>query len=181
MIILIGGVSCSGKTVMAQRLLEKYRIPYLSLDHLKMGLVRGTENCGFTPFDSDDFISQKLWPIVRSIIMTAVENNQSLIIEGCYLPPRELCSLPPEYAKEVRELYIIFSESYIRNNFESGILLHAGDIETRGEEDRPLEWFIKAHSQMRVQCLKYGAQFCEICNDYETDIAAGYAMLNARV
>ena len=36
MVILIGGASCVGKTLMAQKLMEKYSIPYLSLDHLKM-------------------------------------------------------------------------------------------------------------------------------------------------
>jgi adenylate kinase family enzyme len=42
MVILVGGVSCTGKTVMAQKLLEKYKIPYLSIDHIKMGLIRGS-------------------------------------------------------------------------------------------------------------------------------------------
>ncbi len=40
MIILIGGSSHTGKTLMAQKLLEKYKFPYLSIDHLKMGLIR---------------------------------------------------------------------------------------------------------------------------------------------
>ena len=40
MIILITGASHTGKTVLAQKLLEKYKIPYLSIDHLKMGLIR---------------------------------------------------------------------------------------------------------------------------------------------
>ena len=40
MIILITGASHTGKTLLAQRMLEKYRYPYLSIDHLKMGLIR---------------------------------------------------------------------------------------------------------------------------------------------
>ena len=40
MIILITGASHTGKTVLAQKLLEKYKYPYLSIDHLKMGLIR---------------------------------------------------------------------------------------------------------------------------------------------
>ena len=40
MVILIGGASHTGKTLLAQRLLEKYHAPYLSIDHLKMGLIR---------------------------------------------------------------------------------------------------------------------------------------------
>ncbi len=40
MIVLIGGASHTGKTSLAQKLLEKYKYPYLSIDLLKMGLIR---------------------------------------------------------------------------------------------------------------------------------------------
>ena len=40
MVILITGASHTGKTLLAQRMLEKYKYPYLSIDHLKMGLIR---------------------------------------------------------------------------------------------------------------------------------------------
>ena len=40
MIILIAGDTHTGKTILAQKLLEKYKYPYLSIDHLKMGLIR---------------------------------------------------------------------------------------------------------------------------------------------
>ena len=35
MIILITGASHTGKTLLAQKMLEKYKYPYLSIDHLK--------------------------------------------------------------------------------------------------------------------------------------------------
>jgi len=40
MIVIITGASHTGKTFLAQKLLEKYKYPYLSIDHLKMGLIR---------------------------------------------------------------------------------------------------------------------------------------------
>lgn len=60
MIILISAVGSTGKTLMAQKLLEKYHIPYLSIDHLKMGLYRGDKHCGFTPLDNTEIIGDKL-------------------------------------------------------------------------------------------------------------------------
>ena len=85
MIILITGASHTGKTVLAQKLLEKYQYPYLSIDHLKMGLIR-SGNTELTPLSADDDLTAYLWPIVREIIKTAIENSQNLIIEGCYIP-----------------------------------------------------------------------------------------------
>ena len=37
MIIIIAGNTHTGKTALAQKLLEKYKYPYLSIDHLKWG------------------------------------------------------------------------------------------------------------------------------------------------
>ncbi|MBQ2497502.1 MAG: adenylate kinase, partial [Prevotella sp.] len=84
MIILITGASHTGKTLLAQRMLERYKYPYLSIDHLKMGLIR-SGNTKLTPKD-DDALTEYLWPIVCEIIKTAIENRQNLIIEGCYIP-----------------------------------------------------------------------------------------------
>ena len=85
MIVLITGASHTGKTLLAQRLLEKYKYPYLSIDHLKMGLIR-SGNTELTPTSDDKKLTEYLWPIVREIIKTAIENDQNLIVEGCYIP-----------------------------------------------------------------------------------------------
>ena len=84
MVILIAGASHTGKTALAQRLLEAYGYPYLSIDHLKMGLIRSRQT-HLTPLD-DEQLTDYLWPIVREMIKTAIENNQNLIVEGCYIP-----------------------------------------------------------------------------------------------
>ena len=46
-----------------------------------MGLIR-SGNTVLTPED-DDALTDYLWPIVREIIKTAIENKQNLIVEGC--------------------------------------------------------------------------------------------------
>ena len=84
MIILITGASHTGKTALAQKLLEKYQYPYLSIDHLKMGLIR-SGNTELTPMSNDIALTAYLWPIVREMIKTAIENRQNLIVEGCYI------------------------------------------------------------------------------------------------
>ena len=100
MIILIAGSSHTGKTLLAQRLLEQYGYPYLSIDHLKMGLIR-SGNTALTPMD-DDLLTDYLWPIVREMIKTAIENDQNLIVEGCYIPFRWYKDFSPEYLRHIR-------------------------------------------------------------------------------
>ena len=81
MVVLITGASHTGKTLLAQKLLEKYKIPYLSIDHLKMGLIRS----GYTKLtpEEDDALTAYLWPVIREMIKTVIENGQNLVIEGC--------------------------------------------------------------------------------------------------
>ena len=74
MIIFITGPTHTGKTKLAQKLLERLHIPYLSIDHLKMGLIR-TRTIPFSVED-DENLTACLWPIVREIAKTALENDQ---------------------------------------------------------------------------------------------------------
>jgi len=117
MIILIAGESHTGKTTLAQRMLEKYKFPYLSVDHLKMGLIR-SKNTELTPMDSDEELTEYLWPIVREMIKTAIENEQNLIVEGCYIPFDYQKDFEKEYLENIRYYCLIFSENYIKKNFE---------------------------------------------------------------
>lgn len=128
MIILITGASHTGKTILAQRLLEKYKFPYLSIDHLKMGLIR-SGNTSLTPSD-DKALTVYLWPVVREIIKTAIENHQNLIIEGCYIPFDWRNDFDEQYLCSIRFTCLAMTDRYIENHFEE-IIKHESDIETR--------------------------------------------------
>jgi 2-phosphoglycerate kinase len=128
MIILITGASHTGKTLLAQRMLEKYNYPYLSIDHLKMGLIR-SGNTDLTPED-DDALTDYLWPIVREIIKTAIENRQDLIVEGCYIPAEWRQDLDEQYLKSIRFICLAMTEEYIESHFDE-IISHESKIEAR--------------------------------------------------
>ena len=128
MIILITGASHTGKTLLAQRMLEKYSYPYLSVDHLKMGLIR-SGSTPLTPEDDDELVGY-LWPIVREMIKTAIENRQSLIVEGCYIPFDWRKDFDEKYLQSIRFLCLALSEEYIASHFER-IKEHVCDIEAR--------------------------------------------------
>lgn len=117
MIILITGASHTGKTLLAQKLLEKYNYPYLSIDHLKMGMIR-SGNTQLTPVSADTELTMFLWPIVREIIKTVIENRQNLIIEGCYIPFDWKKDFTDEYRKDIRGYCLAMSENYIRMHFD---------------------------------------------------------------
>lgn len=128
MIILITGASHTGKTLLAQRLLETYHDPYLSIDHLKMGLIRSGKTA-LTPAD-DAALTEYLWPIVREIVKTAVENRQNLIVEGCYIPPDWRKDFDERYLPSIRFVCLAMTEAYIEAHFDE-IIGHESEIEAR--------------------------------------------------
>ena len=131
MIILITGASHTGKTLLAQRMLEKYSCPYLSVDHLKMGLIR-SGNTALTPGD-DEALTGYLWPIVREIIRTAIENGQDLIVEGCYIPPGWKEDFDSRYLPLIRLICLVMTEGYIDSHYDE-IIGHESEIESRKTE-----------------------------------------------
>jgi 2-phosphoglycerate kinase len=128
MIVLITGASHTGKTVLAQRLLEKMQIPYLSIDHLKMGLIRSGQT-DLTPED-DEKLTAYLWPIVREMIKTAIENDQNLIVEGCYIPPDWRKDFNDRYLPFIKFICLAMSEEYIEDHFDT-IIEHESEVENR--------------------------------------------------
>ena len=133
MIVLITGASHTGKTAFAQKLLEKYKYPYLSIDHLKMGLIR-SGNTELTPMSDDKDLTEYLWPIVRELVKTAIENKQNLIVEGCYIPFDWSKDFEKDYLENIKYYCLVMSENYIRNHFED-IKKYASVIENRLDDE----------------------------------------------
>ena len=168
MIVLIAGASHTGKTALAQKLLEKYKYPYLSIDHLKMGLIR-SGNTELTPMDDDD-LTEYLWPIIREIIKTAVENKQNLIVEGCYIPFDWEKDFSREYLDNIQYYCLIMSENYIRNHF-ADIKRYASTIENRGEDAWcTLESVLADNAQALELALKHKVHYILIDDKYEVNI-----------
>lgn len=168
MIILIGGASHTGKTLLAQRLLEKYRYPYLSIDHLKMGLIR-SGNTELTPMD-DDKLTDYLWPIVREMVKTAIENRQNLIVEGCYIPFDWEKDFDEHYRKEIRYVCLIFSRRYIESHFEE-IRSHACAIEARLDDSGLDARELIAENERNLElCKQYGCRYLLIDGEYNVEL-----------
>ena len=168
MIILITGASHTGKTVLAQKLLEKYKYPYLSIDHLKMGLIR-SGNTKLTPLSSDELLTEYLWPIVCEIIKTAIENKQNLIVEGVYIPSKWSQDFTSEYLENIQYYCLVLSEEYIKNNFED-ITAFANIVENRVVDDISIEEVLKDNAHFLEECKKYGNRYLLIDGEYNLEI-----------
>lgn len=167
MVVLITGASHTGKTVLAQKLLEKYKIPYLSIDHLKMGLIRS----GYTKLtpEEDNALTDFLWPIIREIIKTAIENGQNLIIEGCYIPFDWSKDFENEYLSHIKYYCLIMSKDYIKNHFDD-IKGYSNVIENRLSDECTMETVLEDNAQFLELAQRYKVNYVLIEDKYEIDI-----------
>ena len=168
MITLITGASHTGKTLLAQRMLEKDKAPYVSIDHLKMGLIR-SGNTDLTPEDDEELVGY-LWPIVREMIKTAIENRQSLTVEGCYIPFDWRKDFDEKYLQSIRFLCLAMSEEYIGSHFEQ-IKEHACDIEARLDDSFcTVDRLTNENREFAAGFRAAGEQVTIITEDYEETI-----------
>lgn len=169
MIILISGPSHVGKTALAQKLLEKYHFPYLSIDHLKMGLIR-SGHTGLTPESRDEDLTAYLWPIVCEMVKTAIENRQNMIVEGCYIPYDWQRYFDKAYLNHIRYYCLVMSEDYIRNHFHD-IKRYANVIEQRLDDSYcTVESVLWDNKVVMEKCIEYGVNYILIDADYDVDI-----------
>ena len=168
MIVILSGASHTGKTKLAQTLLQRYHFPYLSIDHLKMGLIRSGQTT-LNPCSPDEELTAYLWPIVREMIKTAVENRQNLIVEGCYVPFDWKKDFEPEYLTQIRAVWLVMTERYLTQHFDR-VKAHASDIEARLEDDIALEELIADNAKNYDGCKTYGCERILIDEDYAVDL-----------
>ena len=169
MIILITGASHVGKTALAQKLLEKYKYPYLSIDHLKMGLIR-SGNTELTPMSDDNDLTAYLWPIVLEMIKTAIENKQNLIVEGCYIPFDWEKDFEPEYLENIRYFCLVMTENYIKNHF-ADIKKYANVVENRLDDKWcTLESVLEDNAAVFELAVKNQVNYVLIDEKYEVEI-----------
>lgn len=168
MVILITGASHTGKTLLAQRMLEKYKYPYLSIDHLKMGMIRSGKTA-LTPED-DVALTYYLWPIVSEMIKTVIENHQNLIVEGVSVPYRWRTSFDEKYQSSIRFICLAFTEDFINSHFAE-IKEHSSDIENRLYDDNCTIDCLKADNKDYINGFKAaGEKVFLIKSDYEQTI-----------
>lgn len=131
-----------------------------------MGLIR-SGNTSLTPMSCDRELTVYLWPIIREIVKTAIENCQNLIVEGCYIPFDWSKDFGEDYLPYIRYRCLVMSERYIREHFDD-IKRYASTIESRLDDaDCTVESLLHDNREMLRRCRKSGSKMLMIDIDRE--------------
>ncbi|MCI8367487.1 MAG: AAA family ATPase [Eggerthellaceae bacterium] len=150
MVTLITGASHTGKTLLATKIARETGALTLSVDLLKMGLIRSGRTA-LTPYD-DEEMEEFLWPILSEMAKTAIENQQDLVIEGGYIPGNWKDSFDDDELENIAAYCLTMSEDYIRGRFDD-IAKHANVAETRlDDSDLSEAELVRENAHYATQC-----------------------------
>ena len=149
-------------------MMEKYHYPYISEDHIKMGLIRSGYT-DLTPEDDDRMVGY-LWPVIREMIKTAIENNQNMIVEGCYVPFDWKNDFSDRYLCKIKFICLCFSDSYIDTHFKD-IKQYASCIESRLDDDYCTADILKRENRFYLEgCRNHNLETVLIESNYTEEI-----------
>ena len=118
----------------------------------------------------DEKLTEYLWPIVREMIKTSIENKQNLIVEGCYIPFQWQKDFDKKYLENIKYYCLVMTEEYIRNHFDD-IKKYANVIENRLEDNGcTIERVLADNAEILSLAQKHNVNYILIEDQYEIHI-----------
>ena len=110
MLYLVSGASRSGKTIIANKILEQKQIPYVSLDWLVMGFTNGIPEYGIHDRLLPNEIADKLWSFLKSMCESMLWLRGDYVIEGEAILPELVRELLDEYPDKIKVCFVGYTD-----------------------------------------------------------------------
>jgi hypothetical protein len=110
MLYLVSGTSRSGKTLIAEQLLEQKQIPYMSLDWLMMGFTNGMPQLGIHDKLFPDEIAKRLWSFFKAMCESMLYLEIDYIIEGEAMLPELIQELLDKYPDKIKICFVGYTD-----------------------------------------------------------------------
>lgn len=157
---IVGGAPRAGKSILAQRMLEEHKVAYFPTDILMMGLARAMPELGLNPSDPACIRAPIMWPILRAMATTFLENRQDYLLEGDVLLPSHVVELRARFGAAVKSCFIGY-ETADSPAKVGDIRRHAeGKQDWTNECDdahllRIVDEFKSLSAQLRIECAQF--------------------------
>ena len=175
-IYLIGGVTRSGKSTLAKRILEKYGIAYVNLDHLMMALLNGPVNFGFEIDSHGREISEKSWPMVEAYLQSIFDRQcGTYLIEGALLEPKLTKAFLEKQSREYSVCFLGYNDCAVEDK-KQAIRTHATGSEdwTTHVDDDVIEavaaYGVNYSKEVEALCLELGINYVNTGTKFESQL-----------
>lgn len=168
MIYLIGGVSKSGKSFIASKVMKEKDIPYFSTDFLLWSL--GGDDGLFSYSDPDFHVSKILKPYILKIISFLIRNKTDYLIEGTHITPSLFMELKELYKDEIKACFLGYPTIDSEYKFEEILKFESNETNKwyKVLNDEAFKEFIRNKIEesklIEDECKKNSLKFYNITN-----------------
>lgn len=158
MLYLVSGASRSGKTIIAERILEERGIPYLSLDWLVMGFTNGLPQLGVHDRLMPDEIAAGIWDYVKAMFESMIWSGIDYVIEGEAILPGRIRELIDSHPDKVRIVFLGYASVDVEQKLQEIKEHSAGKVDWLTKES---DAYIRDHIQNMVGHSRLIREGCE--------------------
>ena len=185
MLYLVSGTSRSGKTLIAEKLMEEKQIPYMSLDWLMMGFTNGMPQLGIHDKLFPDEIAKRLWSFFKAMCESMLYLEIDYIIEGEAMLPELIQELLDKYPDKIKICFVGYTDIDIDQKAQDikTYSTRRGDWLTKESDDYIYEHIdnMVTHSRkIRDGCEKYNMTYFDTSTNFMDAIenAKNYLLSN---
>lgn len=177
MLLVIGGCSRSGKSLLAERVRDRHGVPWFPLDALKMGLHLGAPSLEVRPDDNDLATADRMWPIIKGIFEHLLWDGRDYLVEGNNLRPRTVATFISETDGPIRTCFLGYPQVDIEakaRRVEQYTAIPTDWLARTGSHNvrRYLEEGRAQSRRLQEDCAALGIPFFDTGDDFLAGIAS---------
>ena len=171
MIYLISGTSRSGKTLIAEKMMTEYKIPYLSLDWLIMGFTNGIPEYGIHDKLWPNEIAEKFWPFLKAMLENMLWSKTTYIIEGEAILPELIHEFLKKYPNNIRTCFVGYSKVDLKEKVKAIYQYSSGKNDWLTNEsndyvENHISNMVDYSKKIEKDCKQYDLKYFDTSRDF---------------
>jgi hypothetical protein len=171
MIYIISGTSRSGKTFLAQKIMKKRGIPYLSLDWLVMGFTNGIPEYGIHdklwPYE----IAERLWDYLKAMLESIIWSESDIVIEGEAVLPELIINFLKKHPSRIRVCFLGYAHVSVPQKVEEVYEYHRGKkdwltTESMQNVEDHIRNMVAYSDRIEKTCSLYGLRYFDTSRNF---------------
>lgn len=164
MIYIISGASRSGKSIAARNASERIGVPYVPVDSLMMGFMKGMPSSGIHDKLWPHEIAEKMWSFLEATCENMIDNEIDYIFEGEAFLPGNIRSFMDRHPGKVRACFLGYGEVDVKDKIADVLAFpnHKNDWLVNMDEksiEKHIRNMQEYSSRIRIECSEHSIEY----------------------